>query len=101
MTEEVRRFQRGRVYACPMLVDWDRKLYFQVVRRTATTVTLRSVIMDETGDIIDGPYPERMTCRVKRNSTYSLTEVKEIPHEFVKPLGSYAMCPVLTAIKPL
>ena len=101
MTVEVRRFERGRVYACPLLVDWDKKLYFQVVRCTATTVTLRSVIMDETGDIIDGPYPERMTCRIKRNSTFSFTEAKEIPHEFVKPLGSYAMCPVLTSIKPL
>lgn len=101
MTDDLKRFEKDRVYSCPFLNDWDTKIFFQVVKRTPATVTLRSVIMDETGAIIDGPYPERMTCRIKLNSSFSFTEAKEIPHEYVQPLGSYSMCPRLTALKPL
>ena len=99
MTNDLKQFEVGRVYSCRLLSDWDAKLFFEVVKRTNKTATLRSVIVDDTGDKIDGPYPERMTCRIKTNTSFSFTEVKDIPHEYVKPLGSYSMCPTLTALK--
>ena len=92
MTNTVEKFEVGGIYHCRLLSDWDCKLFFKVLKRTAKTVTLRNVDFDLEGNETEGCYCDDRTCRVSLSAFAA-----EGIHERVKPLGSYSMAPILRA----
>ena len=93
MTNTVEKFEVGGIYHCRLLSDWDCKLFFKVLKRTAKTVTLRNVDFDSKGNLMPwdaARYRGDCTCRIGVNELIGA-------YEFVKPLGSYSMAPVLAA----
>lgn len=76
---QIKKFEIGKRYGMNSICDSDCWWYYTVIARTECTVTLQ----DENGKIIK--------CRMnsKRNQIWGC--------EAVRPLGSYSMCPTLTA----
>lgn len=75
------KFKVGKRYGMNSPCDHDCWWYYTVVSRTASTVTLAR----DNGEV--------SRCRInKRDSEYLMAEA-------VRPLGSYSMCPILTADK--
>ena len=76
---QFKKFEIGKRYGMNSACDQDCWWYYTVIARTECTVTLQ----DEDGKIIK--------CRMnsKRNQIWGC--------EAVRPLGSYSMCPTLTA----
>ena len=79
----MKKFEVGKRYGMNSICDSDCWWYYTVIERTACTITLKS----DRGEIIK--------CRMnsKRNEIYGC--------EVVRPLGSYSMCPTLTAEKEM
>lgn len=79
----MKQFEVGKRYGMNSICDSDCWWYYTVIERTACTITLKS----DRGEIIK--------CRMnsKRNEIYGC--------EAVRPLGSYSMCPTLTAEKEI
>lgn len=74
----MRTFEIGNTYSMRSACDHDCVWSYKVISRTASTIT-----------ITDGT--EVKTCRIVKNiSTYRNAET-------VRPLGSYSMCPLLSA----
>ena len=73
-------FKVGRKYFCRSLCDYDCVWVYEVIRRTAKTVTLRG----ERGEVIS------------RKVGYSIIDKSEM----VYPDGRYSMAPILSADKP-
>jgi hypothetical protein len=70
-------FQIGKQYSTRLITDYDSKITFTVLKRTAKTVTI-------VGSLIDSPKA------FKVNTKYS-------NFEQIRPWGSYSMCPILSA----
>ena len=79
----MKKFEVGKRYGMNSICDSDCWWYYTVIARTACTITLKS----DRGEVIK--------CRMnsKRNEIYGC--------EAVRPLGSYSMCPTLTAEKEM
>ena len=77
----MKKFEVGKRYGMNSICDSDCWWYYTVIARTACTITLKS----DRGEVIK--------CRMnsKRNEIHGC--------EAVLPLGSFSMCPVLTANK--
>lgn len=73
------RFEVGKSYACRSVCDYDCIFTFEVVARTASTITIR-------GSAVTG---------TKRRKLRERDGV-----EIIDPLGRYSMSPVLCADKP-
>tara|TARA_R100001440_G_scaffold17353_1_gene29323 strand:+ start:126 stop:440 length:315 start_codon:yes stop_codon:yes gene_type:complete len=97
MEQHVERFEVGSVYYCRSGYDWDCKIFFKVLNRTAKTVTLRNIEFDLMGNETQGGWRDDATCRVKVNTNFSFVDAGDSTHELVMPLGRYAEAPVLTA----
>lgn len=85
MEKSIKKFEVGKAYGMRSVCDQDCWWYYLVTKRTATSVTLVQVSKDK----------KRMdmskVCRINR-------QVSELyGAEAVRPLGSYSMCPTLTA----
>lgn len=78
MESNYKQFEVGKTYYTRFACDHDTVLSGTVIRRTAKTVTM---------DL--GCFRVR-TLRITKDSAYFTCEA-------VKPLGSYSMCPFLTA----
>ena len=78
---QFKKFEIGKRYGMNSICDSECWWYYTVIARTASTITLKS----DRGEVIK--------CRMnsKRNEIYGC--------EAVRPLGSYSMCPTLTAEK--
>lgn len=85
MEKQIKQFEVGKAYGMRSVCDQDCWWYYLVTKRTATSVTLVQVSRDK----------KRMdlakVCRINK----MLTGVYNA--EAVRPLGSYSMCPTLTA----
>ena len=85
--KKMKQFEVGKAYGMNSPCDQDCWWYYLVTKRTATSVTLVQVSRDK----------KRMdlakVCRINK----MLTGVYNA--EAVRPLGSYSMCPTLTAEK--
>lgn len=79
-------FETGKRYYMTSACDHDCRWTYEVVKRTASTVTLQAVRHDGT---MSAEAPK--TCRIDRRYFEHTGE------ETVKPLGSYSMAPVLSA----
>lgn len=79
----MKKFEVGKRYGMNSICDSDCWWYYTVIARTECTITLKS----DRGEVIK--------CRMnsKRNEIYGC--------EAVRPLGSYSMCPTLTAEKEI
>lgn len=75
----VKRFETGKSYTMRSVCDYNCIWTYIVVKRTASTVTLK----DEDGKI--------KTCRINKKLLEIFNE------ETCYPLGSYSMAPALTA----
>ena len=87
MKKKVKQFEVGKAYGMNSPCDQDCWWYYLVTKRTATSVTLVQVSRDK----------KRMdlakVCRINK----MLTGVYNA--EACRPLGSYSLCPTLTAEK--
>lgn len=87
MEKSIKQFEVGKAYGMNSPCDQDCWWYYLVTKRTATSVTLVQVSKDK----------KRMgmskVCRINK----LLSEI--FGAEAVRPLGSYSMCPTLTAEK--
>lgn len=81
----MKQFEVGKAYGMKSPCDQDCWWYYLVTKRTNTTVTLVQVNKDK----------KRMelgkVCRINRQ----ISEIYKA--EACRPLGSYSMCPTLTA----
>ena len=75
MTEATTKFIVGRTYSCRSAVDWESIYTWKIVARTAKQLTLS-----------DRGNEFRRGIKVWDNGV-----------EWCQPLGSYSMCPVITA----
>lgn len=76
----MKTFEIGKKYSMRSICDHDCVWTYEVVKRTAATIT-----------ITDGK--QTKTCRInKRSSEYRNAET-------IYPLGQYSMCPSLSADK--
>lgn len=78
---EATKFKIGKRYGMNSACDHDCWWYYTVIERTACTITLKS----DRGEI--------KKCRINKRDT------EFFKAEAVRPLGSYSMCPILTAEK--
>lgn len=76
------KFEVGNIYACRDICNYDCVLYFRVVSRTKSTITI----------LKDG---EKKHVIKKINKQVSET----LDAESVYPLGYYSMAPILSADK--
>jgi len=81
------QFEVGKIYGMNSICDSDCWWYYRVEKRTNSTLTLRQLKSDGT------PYSETKTCRVSAGIS------KIYGCEACRPLGTYSMCPTLTAEK--
>lgn len=83
----MKKFELNKVYGMNSICDSDCWWYYRVEARTNSTVTLRQLKSDGT------EYSETIKCKInaKRSEIYGA--------EAVRPLGTYSMCPTLTAEK--
>lgn len=82
---EKKVFEIGKRYFMTSLCDHDCKWIFEVVARTAATVTVKQVREDGT--------LHNAFTKLRIDGRY----FEQYGEETVKPLGSYSMCPVLNA----
>lgn len=83
-TTQIRKtFEVGSTYSTRSICDHDTIFRWEVVRRTAKTVTIRSVYAN-------GSYGDEVRRGIVRN--YSDPNL-----ETVYPNGKYSMCPVIDA----
>lgn len=75
------RFVTGRTYECRSICDYDCVWSYEVVKRTASTITIRDTHSGEVS-----------TKRVLKCS-------ERFGVEMLEPLGHYSMCPTLSADK--
>lgn len=75
-------FEVGKVYGTRSICDQDTIFSYEVLKRTAKSITLRSVYRN-------GHYGEP-----KRRGVYVYDGI-----EYCKPEGTYSMCPVINATK--
>ena len=82
---EIKKFKVGNQYSMRSACNHECVWTYKVLARTACTVTLAQVMSNgkTKADII--------TCRINKG----LSEFSGA--ESVKPLGSYSMCPILSA----
>lgn len=78
----MKTFEVGKKYTMRSVCDYNCTWTFQVVKRTAATVTLK-------GDFMNGVKVK--TCRINKKLAETFGE------ESVMPLGSYSMAPILSA----
>lgn len=87
MEKQIKQFEVGKAYMMRSPCDQECVLYYLVTKRTNTTVALVQISKDK----------KRMelgkVCRINRK----ISEIYKA--EAVRPLGSYSMCPTLTAEK--
>ena len=87
MEKSIKKFVVGKTYGMNSACDSDCWWYYKVEARTKCTITLRQI--HSNGE----PYKETTVCRINKRDTEYLKA------EAVRPLGSYSMCPILTAEK--
>lgn len=71
------KFEVGKKYEVHSICNWDCVWIYEVVKRTACTVTLK----DKNGE----------------EKRFRISKAYSGKSEAVLPLGRYSMCPVLTA----
>ena len=76
----MKRFEVGKVYEMRSACDHDCVWVYEVVERTASTVTL-----------VDPVTSEIKKCRIAKDIT------EQDGREAVRPLGKYSMSPILRA----
>lgn len=81
-------FEVGKVYATRSLCDWDCIYRFLIVKRTAKSVWIAAC--DHEGKPYHGE--EAGTRR-------AITHTYDTKAEMAYPLGTYSMCPTITALK--
>lgn len=84
MEKEIKKFKVGKKYSMRSACDHDCIWTYQVISRTESTVVLQQVRNGK-------PCGEQAHFRINRQlSGYHKAEA-------VRPLGTYSMCPTLTA----
>ena len=78
-TTTTKRFEIGKTYSMRSICDQDCVWTYTVIKRTASTVTLK----DEDGKV--------KTCRISKLG------LKIFNEESCQPLGNYSMAPTLRA----
>lgn len=76
----MKRFEVGKVYEMRSACDYDCVWVYEVVERTASTVTL-----------VDPVTSEIKKCRIAKDIS------EQDGREAVRPLGRYSMSPILRA----
>lgn len=87
MEKKVKHFEVGKAYGMRSVCDQDCWWYYLVTKRTACTVTLVQVDMQK----------RRMDMAKTLRISKQISAIYGA--EAVRPLGSYSMCPTLTAEK--
>lgn len=84
MEKEIKKFKVGKKYSMRSICDYECVWTYKVIARTDSTVVLQQVRNGK-------PYGEQARFRINRQlSGYYKAEA-------VRPLGTYSMCPTLTA----
>ena len=84
MEKEIKKFKVGKKYSMRSICDYECVWTYKVIARTDSTVVLQQVRNGK-------PYGEQARFRINRQlSGYHKAEA-------VRPLGTYSMCPTLTA----
>lgn len=83
----IKQFEVGKVYGMNSACDSECWWYYRVEERTAKTVILRQIHSDGT------PYDEVKKFR------FNAKDTEYFKAEACRPLGTYSMCPILTAEK--
>lgn len=83
------KFETGKTYTTRLITSHDSIISFYVIKRTDKTVTV-------TGDFMDTYAAERQAPHTMRLSLKLGQDV-----ETFRPWGSYSMCPVVSADRPL
>ena len=83
----IKQFEVGKVYGMNSACDSECWWYYRVEERTANTVILRQIHSDGT------PYDEVKKFR------FNAKDTEYFKAEACRPLGTYSMCPILTAEK--
>ena len=81
----MKKFEVGKKYSMRSACNHECVWTYKVLARTACTVTLAQVMSNGKKKV------ETITCRINKG----LSEFFGV--ESVKPLGSYSMCPILSA----
>ncbi|MBQ1796820.1 MAG: hypothetical protein IIZ88_03540 [Prevotella sp.] len=87
MEKSIKQFEVGKAYSMRSPGDQDCVWYYLVVNRTSKTVTLRQLDRNKK--------PYGVTAHFRINGQLS----GFYGAEAVRPLGSYSLCPTLTAEK--
>lgn len=87
MEKSIKQFEVGKVYGMNSPCDQDCWWFYKVVGRSKSTVTLCQVGKDKK------PYGIKVHFRINKMLTGFYNA------EAVRPLGSYSLCPTLTAEK--
>lgn len=85
--EQVKQFKVGKRYSMSSPCNQECVWTYEVVKRTACTVTLQQIGND------GKPRGEQIRCRINK----TLTTFNRNNAEAVLPLGSFSMAPVLRA----
>ena len=84
MEKEIKKFKVGKKYSMRSICDYECVWTYKVIARTDSTVVLQQVRNGK-------PSGEQARFRINRQlSGYHKAEA-------VRPLGTYSMCPTLTA----
>ena len=78
---QIKKFEVGKRYGMNSAYDQNCWWYYTVIARTKCTITLAR----DRGEV--------STCRINKRDT------EFFKAEAVRPLGTYSMCPILTAEK--
>lgn len=81
------KFETGKTYTTRLITNHDSIISFYVIKRTDKTVTVM-------GDFMDTYAAERQTPHTMRVKVWQDVET-------FKPWGTYSMCPVVSAERPL
>ena len=82
---QIKKFKVGNLYSMRSACNHECVWTYKVLARTACTVTLAQVMSNGKTKV------DTVTCRINKG----LSEF--CGAESVKPLGSYSMCPILSA----
>lgn len=79
-------FKTNKTYYLRSICDYNCVCIYTVIKRTAKTITVQQI--GESGEKVGAPE----TFRVKTDTFNG--------SEYVRPWGSYSMCPTLSADRP-